>query len=311
MPEDTEQVVETTEASTEAESQGYADVLNDEGTPSPESPSGVKPEEVSSKEQPKEEAPSEEDPEITVEIGGKTFTGKQSEILANLENVTKLAEKEKNLLKDYTQKTQAIAAQRKSFEEAFGEIPSPENLKSLGKLYQAYFSDPKAAEIIDAVLAGDVDSLLQGGAQETATGTKNPETTALKQQIAALEGKLSEFQESIQSQAEKQARGESKKTWDSWVSKRQGAEQGFQITEDIDQAMSPFITALSKQHPDWDDHKILDAAYRHATIDQQPAKIASKILVSADKAKNNPPKITPKGAQKPESEKGYAELLEA
>lgn len=299
LPEDTEQVVETTEASTEAESQGYADVLNDEGTPSKESPSGEVQEEVT------EEAPALDPDAIELELEGKKYNGKASDVL------NQIVEKHKNLLKDYTQKTQAYAAQGKSLEEAFGEIPSKENIQVLGELYKAYWSDPKAAQVIDAVLAGNVDQILQGGTQEPAKGTQNPETLALKQQVTALERQLSQFQTSIQSQAEMQARNESKKTWDSWLEKRQGADKGFQMTEDIDKSMSPFITALSKQNPDWDDHKILDTAYRHATIDQQPAKIASNILKDAKDAKNNPPKITPKGTQKPESEKSYAELLEA
>ena len=100
---------------------------------------------------------------------------------------------------------------------------------------------------------------------------------------------------------------EAQRTWKTWS-------EGKEITEDVESTMNPFIGALDQIHPEWDDNKILDEAYRMAKFKLNPdgnaKEIASKVLTEADEArKANPPKITPKSTVKPDSEKSYSELL--
>ena len=307
--EDTEQVAGVTEGATAPEDSSYEDVLSGEGTTPKDGPSGEPDKATTDSEaegEKQDEKPAQEDPDIQLEIGGKFYSGKQSEILELLENHQKLVEKEKSLNRDYTQKTQALAETRKSFEQAFGRMPEPQEIQNLGKLWQAYYENPKAAQMIESILKGNLEALSEATNQNKQT--PDAYTQSLETKIASLENKLTQFTSSIEQREQAQIEAESKKTWDGWVSKMAG--QKVQITEEIDEAMTPFIEALSKKHPDWDDNKVLDEAYRYATIDKQHVKIASKILIDADQAKKNqPPKITPKSTQKSESEKSYAELV--
>lgn len=303
MAEQTELLTGTPDPATAAPDSGYGDVFKPSGDQ--EAPK-VLPSETQ-KTPSKEVLPSAPDPEIVLEIGGKEITGKQSELLHILEDFNRIKEKEKSLNRDYTQKTQVLAEQRKSIEAAFGRMPEPQEIQSLGKLWQAYFSNERARQVIDAVLTDSVDSILQGTSNQ---GTQNPQDTytkGLEQKIHALESKLDQFTNSIEAREESKVKGESERIWSGWVETQKG--KGIEITEDIDTAMAPFIDALSQRYPDWDDSKVLDEAYRHATIDQADSKAAAKILSDADKAKGaKPPRITPKFPERPDSELSYAEL---
>lgn len=298
MNEDAENATGTTEEATAPEDSGYSSVLEGKGTEPQDSPTGTPEEGEIQPEKPE----TENDPEITVEIGGKTFSGKQSEILDRLENWSKVAEKEKSLNRDYTQKTQALGEVRKSFESSFGRMPEKQEIAAMGKLYQAYFADEKSAQVIDAILSGSLDQVL-GGVQPKpqSSSPQTPEVRALKQEMSSLRAELQRDKELSQ-------KAQSEKTWNSWVEKMVG--QKVQISEDIEKGMVPFISAFSQSHSEWDDNKILDEAYRYATIDKLPLKIASNVLVDADKAKKtNPPKITPRATQKSDSEKSYADIF--
>lgn len=289
MSEDMEPQIETTEAPTGAESQGYGEILNGQGAEPEVGPSGVP--EVT------EEPLTPEDPEFVFREG---FKAKLSEV----------EEWKKGYLrqKDYTQKTQEIGQQRKSLEQAFGKMPQSEELASLGKLYQAYFQNPEVAQAVDAILSGQpLKSIFANGPQDQAKGSDDY-TKSLESTIQNLESRLNQFESSFEEREQSKIVGEAQKSYDSWAAEKKKA--GIEITQEIDAAMSPFVAAIKQRNPDWDANKILNEAYRHATIDQMPQKIAQEVLGNADSAKKNTaPKITPRAQSVPESSKSYADLM--
>ena len=322
MQEDIEEVASATEDVTTAEDTSYQEILAGEGeAPDSALPGKVTEEETTSEaEKPTaENEPSEQgaefnpDEEVTLEIGGKTFTLKQGQVLDVLENQQalvdrekELSEKEKSLNKDYTQKSQANAEFRKSIESNFGRFPEADELQALGTVWKAYFDNPQVKDTIDRILSGDYEA--QGG-EKGATGSETPEVTMLKREIAGLKSQLGEFVGSLEQQKIQEQQAESQKLWDSWVAKK--AEDGIKITEEIDQAMSPFVSAIKQKHPEWDANRILDEAYRHANIDNLEKDSTKKVLKNVDDVKKKGSiKITPRSTQKPESEMSYAEIIQ-
>lgn len=320
MPEneDIEVVGEVTEAATAESDSDYKAILAGEGTdpsssvPAKESEEKINPP-AETPDQSKQQPEVRDDDEVVVEIGGKSFTMKQSEALALFENASKLSErektlseKEKSLNKDYTQKTQMIAGVRKSFEDNFGRVPANEEIQALGKVWKAYFENPAAQEAINQIIAGT----FQGGQVAPATAGKqaDPYIRQLETKIAQLEGRQNQFLSSIQEKETAKMQEEAQNQWKAWVDKKSQAK--IQITDEIDAAMSPFVGAIRNAHPDWEAHRVLDEAYRHATIDTLQQDTAKKVLTSADEAKKRGSiKITPKAPQKSEKDMGYADLV--
>lgn len=275
-----ESVIETpiTPEATAEGNRGYGEALNPEGTPGEKGSVG--------------------NPEVK-----ETVTEPEFELSKERKaRLSEILEWEKGYLRqqDYTKKTQEISALKKSFEGNFGRLPQAGELEALGKVWKAYFGSQDAKQVIDAIISGgDLRQILAG--QPSDPQKQSPEVTSLLKKIESLEGRLSGFTES---QVKQQAAG----VWSGWVDKQQKA--GIQINEEIDKAMAPFVDALSKVHSDWDDNKILDEAYRHATIGDVEKKVVGQVLQQADKAKTqNPPKITPKAGTKPDSQKSYAEII--
>lgn len=275
----------------------YADVLSAEGTDAKDSPVS----EPEATEKPEANPEVDTDPVITLKEG---MQAKLSEILE--------WQKGAMLQKDYTQKTQALAEDRKSLEvvkTAFGgKLPDPQSIQNMGVLFQKYFSDERAAQMIDAVLSGNYDQALQGQTQPQQQG--DPYIKTLESKISGLENQLRQFTGSFEQREQARLQAEAKQTWDGWVAKRQATDKGFVVSEEIDTHMGALIPSVHKLHPDWDDHKVLDHAYRLATIDKQPQKIAQNILKDADQAKKgNPPKINQQSGKKSLSDLSYTDLL--
>jgi hypothetical protein len=297
MSEDTERVEGTPDAATAVDDSSYASVLTSEGQPEKQQGQDVVDDQnVTTQDQ---EKPLE-DPEFVLKEGLKA---KLSEIeewrKGHLRN------------KDYTEKTQMLAEQRKSLESAFGgKLPDQESLQNLGKIYQAYFSDPKIAQVIDAVLSGQFDQLIGGEEDKGQQGAKDPYISNLEHQLQEVRQELRKFTGSYQERETEKLQDQAKQTWESWLSKRQQTDKAFKVSEDIDLEMGSLISGIRARHPDWDNSKILDHAYRLATVDQQPQKIAQQILKDADQAKlSSPPKITPKAGKKTDAESSYSDIL--
>lgn len=319
MAEDAENVSTMTPADAPAESGSYADALRGEGD-APEVVSGGETE----SQQPENQQP--EDLVVEFELNGKPYRGKQSlvtkflellpafegneqTLLDGLSQSEKLAELKKNYDKHFTQKTQEIGEVRKSLEGAFGgRIPDKPVLAAFGQMYQKSMTDPDYALALNAMAEGkSVRELFAGTPADPQKGS-DPYTKQLEAKISGLEQKLQRFEGSISQERELKYREESTRTWNGWVADK--TKQGIQITEEIDKAMSPFITALSQAHPDWDDNKILDEALRHATLGQETRKAVAKVLTDADTARSRGPvKITPKNPQAPDSSKTYGQIF--
>lgn len=327
MTEEAETIVDTKPEGTPDGRESYLDALNGDGT-APEAGPVSEPK----KEAGQEPAPPEPklDPLLSIEIDGKQFTGKQSLIqkyldllpsfegnetalLDSLQQAEKIAELKRNYDKGYTQKYQELADQRKSFEESFGRMPEQSEMQALGKIYQAYFSDPDLKLAIDAHLSGQPVRDAFAGTQPI-PGTPQPVTgqdvyvRGLETQIRSLQNELRQFTTSFSQREEAQRMESAQRTWNDWVALKD--KQGIKISEEIDNAMVPFIHAFRQSNPDWDGSKILDEAYRHATIGQGEKKIAAQILTDAEKAKKgSPPKINPKSPQVPDDKKGYGDIF--
>lgn len=290
-------------------SSSYGEILNGEKTTPEDSQKAPEASTSTSPEANKNQTPPDE--EVTIEIAGKTFTGKQSELAEVLENhqkfFQKLQEKEKNLERHWNEKYQSGAAIGKSLESAFGRMPKTEEIQSLGKLWNAYFQDEKSRQVIDAILSGTLDQTAGSPAQPDPK-SQNPETSALKQEIASLKSQLEQFTNSFQEKEQLKAQSEADRSWKTWVKSK--ADQKIQVTEDIERQMAPFIKAFIESHPEWEDAQILDRAYEHATMGQNSQKIVNDVLTNADQLKKgNPPKITPKSVRKSDGEKTYADII--
>lgn len=284
MSEQIETEQGTTPEAATSEDSSYREILAGEAS-TPQATDEVQPE--------AEVQPAPQDPEFTLQEGKKA---KLSEIL----------EWQKGYLRqqDYTKKTQEISEFRKSLEESFGRQPQIDEIKALGKLVQSYYRDPKAQEVINAILSGNFKP------EAPSNQAKDSNTQALEQKIATLEEQLSKFTQSIEEREMQKLSAESQKTWESWVAKKQQENKSFQVTPEVDQAMGVFIDAITKKHPDWNDMQVLDEAYKHATIGELETQLRSKLLKSADKSKEtNPPKINPKNPQKTDSDMSYKEIF--
>lgn len=316
MTEDIEGKDGATEGATALEdSQSYSEILAGEGAASESAAPAEKTEEeinLEKPEVPKTQGNEAVDQEVILEIGGKSFTLKESEAVKILENASKiqereksLTEKEKSLNRDYTQKTQQLGEIRKSFETNFGRMPKSEEVQALGKVWKAYFENPEAQKVINDIIAGNFSGAKSNPAQ---AGSDNPIIHQLNQEVAELKEQLRGFLSSTEEEKVAKAQAESENTWKSWVSKK--GEAKIQITDEIDAAMAPFVGAIRSAHPDWDAHKVLDEAYRHATIDTLKQDAAKDVLKSADGAKRvGSIKITPKVPSKADKDMSYADIV--
>lgn len=287
--EDVEQVEEATEDATVSED------LQTEETLSPESA------EQETSAQPEEAFDPEAEQEIV--IGDKTFTLKGAELISTLENLQGLADKEKNLNRDYTQKMQQLGETRKSFETAFGRMPESQEIEALGKVWNAYYSNPKAAEAINAIISGNFDGI---GSQQEETG--NPESDALKREINALKTQLSQFTSSSEQREQARLQQEGQRVFESWKSAKES--EGVQIHDDIIDNVLETASILRGRNPSWDVNKALDEALRRETIDQNESTAVKKVIKKAAEAKKTGSiKITPKATTKSDSSKSYSEIF--
>lgn len=318
--EDGQGVAETTVESTEDTSQSYSDLLKAQGTDADkDSPRGEAQEKATTQETEKPSTQQKTLEAIELEILGQKYKGNPelfSKVLAiaqslgddsltALSNAEKLAELKRGYDKRFTQNTQFTSEFRKSLETNFGRVPETPELQALGKVYQAYFNDENVKRAVDAIISGqDIAQLFTaqpGQVGEKQTSQIPPEVVALKQQVQSLEAQLKGFYES-------QQKREVSNVYNSWISKQEKA--GVTVSEEIDASMAPFVSALAQAHPEWDDHKILDEAYKHATIGTAEKQIVSKVLSDADKAKTQiPPKMTTKIGEKTDVELSYSELI--
>lgn len=290
-------VAVTTEAPTGTEDQTYAGLLKGQGTEPNQASPISEPEVTNDPNHP--EANALPDPEIVL---GEERKAKLSEII----------EWEKGYLRqqDYTKKTQAISEIRKSFEGAFGQLPEPQDIKALGHIWKTYHANPQFKQVLDAVFSGQDFTKVIGQAPSAEKPNPNGLPPEVQAHIQKLESKIDQLTHGFESRQEAEVNQRAKEEWESWVEKQ--TKSNVQITEEIDKSMVPFVDALSKAYPDWDTNKILDAAYRHATIGEVEKKIVSQTLQEADKAKiRQPPKITPKTGNKPESDMSYGDILRA
>jgi len=324
MAEDIEEIAGTPAPATAVEDSSYSAILAGEGDAAKSATPEDKPSEeapiLQKEEPPKPDATAKFDPdeEVVLEIGGRTFTMKQGDVMSLLEKSqaivdreNKIAEKEKFLNKDYTQKSQANAEFKKSVESVFGRFPEKDELSALGKIWKSYFENPQARTLIDAVLTGDLSSVANNG-KPPATSTESEYIGRLEQKIqgleARLESRIGEFTQSIEDRERAKINADSQKIFEAWSAKK--AEAGIKITEEMDAEMGPFVAAIHQRHPDWEPHRILDEAFRHANIDKLKADVRDQVLVSADQAKKKGIiKITPKSSSKSDSEMSYAEIV--
>lgn len=296
MPEDVEMVEGTPEEAT-----AIPDSVDQE-TLAPESP-----EPETSEANPEETAPSEFDLEAEqeFELLGKSYKLTGKALQEALENSAKLAEKERSLNRDYTQKTQQLSEQRKSIESAFGRMPEPQELQALGQVWKTYFENPDFAKVVDSVLAGQP---LSTAVSQPGQGSQSPEVAALNQEIRTLKAHLSQFTSGYEQEKKQSAYNEGKRNFDSWMKAK--TEQGITVDESKIDAILETAGLLMKRNSDWDVPKALDEALRRETIDSVERATAKKVLTNADKAKKaGTIRITPKSVQKPVSEMSYAEII--
>jgi len=309
MAQETEAVEQATEDVTTSEDlaqpqDNLAPEIEGQETPS-------KPDLEANPEGEKQEATSfDPEAEQVIEFNGKQYTLKGKELQTLLESQSAIVEKEKALNRDYTQKTQALARERKSFESiesAFGRFPEAEEFQALGKVYQAYLSDPRAQKIIDSILEGNLD--LNEVSQPTpGKGTQNPEVSGLQREIHALKNQLSQFVSGSEREKQEAAYNEGKRIFDTWREAKQ--KQGTSISEEIIDAVLETANALKRRNPNWDAQKALDEALRRETIDEIEKTATQKVISRADNAKKmSAIKITPKSSSKANADMGYADIF--
>jgi hypothetical protein len=170
--EQIEEATGTPEAATAVEDSSYKSILEGEMS-KPESAQDVaKPEPASMPSQP---SINPEDPEFVLKEGLKA-------------KLSEIEEWKKGYMrqKDYTTKTQEIAEIRKSLEEAFGRKPDIREVQALGHLVKQYYTNPKAKQIVDKILQGQID------AQEQApqAAPQDPVYSKLEQEINRLKEQL-------------------------------------------------------------------------------------------------------------------------
>lgn len=279
-----------------------------EETLSPESEGQETPEQDSEENSEGAETPEfDAEAEQTIEFGGKSYTLKGAELSAILENAQALADKEKSLNRDYTQKTQELGEVRKSFESAFGgKIPEREELQALGKVYDAYFKNPEAQRVIDAVISGNFDQI--NGSQTP--GSKeggDPVVKALQQEIMGLKSQLSQFTSNTERKEQERLEQEGQRAFESWRSGKE--KQGQKVPEELIDPVLETAGILLKRNPSWDTSKALDEALRRETVDQIENSATKSVLKRADKAKTGSIKITPKAPTKADTSKSYSEIF--
>lgn len=247
------------------------------------------------------------DAEQEIVIGDKRFNLKGTDLISTLENLQSLADKEKNLNRDYTQKMQQIGETRKSFESAFGRMPEAGEIQALGKIWNAYFSNPKAAEVIDALIAGNLDQL---GKTQPSEGSDNPEVAGLKQEINMLKNQLTQFTSSSEQREQQRLQQEGERIFNAWKSSKES--QGQVISEDKIDAILEMAGFLRQKNPSWDTNKALDEALRRETIDLTESNATKKVIKKAEEAKKTGSiKITPKAPTKPTASMSYSEIIQS
>lgn len=302
MAQETEAVEQATDGVTAPE-----DLSKPQDNLAPESEGQETPSQPELEQKPEGE-PSSFDPEAeqVIEFNGKQYTLKGKELQTLLESQSAIAEKEKALNRDYTQKTQALARERKSIESAFGKMPEAEEFQALGKVYQAYLSDPQVARVIDSILAGSLDL---GSVEPTPGKTQqSPEVLSLQREINALKGQLSQFVSGTEREKQEAAYNEGKRIFDTWREAK--TKQGQNISEEIIDAVLETANVLKRRNPNWDANKALDEALRRETIDQIEKTATQKVLGKADQAKKmSAIKITPKSPAKSDASMSYADIF--
>lgn len=291
------------------ESTGFENSQPEE-TLSPESDGQETPEQSSDENSEGAEQAPEFDPEAeqTLEFNGKSYTLKGNELASMLENAQALAEKEKSLNRDYTQKTQELGEVRKSFESAFGgKIPERDELQALGKVYDAYFKNPEAQRIIDAVISGNLDQI-NGSQTPNSENNGDPVVKALQQEIMGLKSQLSQFTSNSERKEQERLQQEGQRAFESWRSGKEN--QGQKVPDELIDPVLETAGILLKRNPSWDTNKALDEALRRETVDQIENSATRNVLKRADKAKTGSIKITPKAPTKSDSSKSYSEIFE-
>jgi hypothetical protein len=271
--------------------------------------SAIKDESGDSQEKATTQAPNLEE-EVEFEAGGKTFKRKLGDIVKLFESDEALSkrekaflEREKSLNRDYTQKSSVNANFRKEVETTFGRFPEREELKALGKLWNSYFKDPQAKQLIDQVLTGQFQV---GNGQDRSK--VDPYVQQLEQKIAQLEERQNGFVSSFEERQNQTTQAENLRIWSTWTKAQES--KGIKITEEVDREMAPFVRAIRQARPDLEPGQVLNEAYKHATIDQLKQTTAKETLVSADKAKKQGMiRITPKGGTSSDTNKSYKEIF--
>lgn len=305
MAQETEAIEQATEDVTTTE-----DLTQPQDNLAPESEGQETPSQNDQDQKPEGEQPPAPsfDPEAEqlIEFNGKTYTLKGKELQTLLESQNAIAEREKALNRDYTQKTQALARERKSIESAFGRMPEPEEFQALGKVYQAYLSDPRAQQIIDSILEGNLD--LSQAQSTPGKGQQSPEVVGLQREIHALKNQLSQFVSGSEREKQEAAYNEGKRIFDTWREAKQ--KQGTNVSEEIIDAVLETANVLKRRNPNWDAHKALDEALRRESIDQIEKTAIQKVISKADNAKKmSAIKITPKSPAKGSADMSYSEIF--
>lgn len=252
------------------------------------------------------------DPEAeqVIEFNGKTYTVKGSELQNILESHQALAERERNQNRDYTQKTQALAEERKSIEQAFGgRMPEPQEMQAMGKLFNAYFQDEQVAKVVNAIIEGQPLEQVMSAQPAQGEGPLSPEVSALSQEIRGLKAQLNQFVSGTEQEKQNQQYAEGKRIFDSWMQGK--AQKGESVDETIIDSVLETAKILLRRNPSMDKQKALDEAYRRETIDQVQQDATKKVLVKADQAKKQKAiKITPKAPVKQE-DSSYATIFQS
>lgn len=231
--------------------------------------------------------------EVEIEIGGKKFVMPEKDAIEILENRHKLTEKEKQLNRDYTQKTQAIAEQRKSFEKAFGRMPEQVEIDALGRLYQSYFTNAKARELVDQILTGKL--------QQQPVDPLDSKFQNLEERVFGT------VQQILEQRETSQRAQEGLRIFQNWAADK--AKQGTEITATQQSQIEAYIPTLRAQFPKWNANQILDRAFSIVNLDNLQKDAVNKVFTSADKAKTSVPKIKPSQPQKLDGDKGYRDIF--
>lgn len=305
MAQETEAITEATEEVTTP-----SDLVESPDNLAPESAEQVDSEQPDLNHPEKQESVFDPEAEHEIEFGGKNYTVKGKDLQAVLENQQALAQREKDLNRDYTQKTQSLARERKSIETAFGRMPEAQEFQALGKLYQSYLADPKVAQVVDAIIQGVPLESILGQAQAQGKSSQNPEVTSLQREISALKGQLSQFVSTSEQKEQEASYNEGKRLFDTWKGSKESS--GTKVPEEIIDAVLETASILRRRNPSWDTNKALDEALKRETVDQIQKTTTKQVFAKADNAKKMPGiKITPKAPAKSDANSGYAQIFQS